>query len=49
MRQFHKPNEEKRMVAILKPSEYEDWLSTDTSNAFEFIKSIKASELEVAL
>jgi len=28
LRRFHRPNEEKRAVAILRPEHYDDWLSS---------------------
>lgn len=30
MKQFHKPTDEKRMVAILEPARYSDWLAAKT-------------------
>jgi putative SOS response-associated peptidase YedK len=38
MRQFHKPGEEKRMVAILDPKDYAAWLSCPVAEAAGFLK-----------
>jgi putative SOS response-associated peptidase YedK len=32
-RRVHKPGEEKRMIAILDPGDYDTWLSCDDSEA----------------
>lgn len=37
-KRFHKPGEEKRMVAILDPSEYGAWLSCPVDEAMPFLK-----------
>lgn len=33
MKQFHKPGDEKRTPVILRPDQFEAWLSADTTNA----------------
>ena len=38
MQQFHRPNEEKRMVVILDPGDYGDWLSCPVADAPQFFK-----------
>ncbi len=38
MKRFHAPNEEKRMVVILDPSEYDAWLSCPVNEAPNFFK-----------
>ncbi len=41
MRQFHKPGEEKRMVVILDPEDYAEWLTCPVTEADKFIKQWK--------
>ena len=38
MNRFHAPGDEKRMVVILDPSEYSDWLSCPVGEAKRFFK-----------
>lgn len=38
MQRFHKPEEEKRMVVILEPSEYDDWLSCPVADAPKYFR-----------
>lgn len=38
MKRFHKPSEEKRMVVILDPSEYLEWLTCSVDDASRFFK-----------
>jgi putative SOS response-associated peptidase YedK len=38
MRRFHKPEDEKRMVVILHPSDYAEWLSCPVAEAPKFFK-----------
>lgn len=38
MKRFHKAEDEKRMVVILDPSEYETWLSCPVARAPGFFK-----------
>lgn len=38
MRRFHKPEDEKRMVAILDPAEYDPWLRCRPSDAPVFLR-----------
>ena len=45
MQQFHKPADEKRMVAILPESAYADWLATSADQAMNFIRPYPASQL----
>lgn len=37
MRQFHKPGEEKRMVVILDPKNYAEWLTCPLSEADKYM------------
>ena len=48
MRNYHKPNDEKRMVVILPDDTYEDWLSADLSEAMNFMRQIPAERLIAA-
>lgn len=38
MKRFHKPGEEKRMVVILRPEEYDDWLACPVADASRFFE-----------
>lgn len=38
MRRFHKPGEEKRMVVILDPDNYAEWLSCPVPEAHKFLR-----------
>ena len=45
MSRFHKPDDEKRMIVILDPSQYSDWLTTPLKDAREFLKQYPADQL----
>jgi putative SOS response-associated peptidase YedK len=46
MRRFHKPGDEKRSVVIVRPHEYEDWLSCrSTDEARSFLQLYPADEM----
>jgi putative SOS response-associated peptidase YedK len=45
MRRFHKPGEEKRMVAVIEPDRYQDWLHASLDTAPGFLQPIAADEL----
>jgi putative SOS response-associated peptidase YedK len=46
MRRFHKPGDEKRSVAIIRPREYADWLSCrSTDEARSFLQLYPADEM----
>lgn len=38
MNQFHKPTDEKRMMVILPPERYDDWLKTSAKDSGEFLR-----------
>ena len=38
LKRFHKPEDEKRMVVILQPSDYADWLSCPVAEAKRFFR-----------
>jgi len=47
MRRFHKPDAEKRSVVIIRPNEYEDWLSCrSTDEARSFLQLYSADEMD---
>ena len=46
MRLFHKPTDEKRMVVILPPERYQDWLEAPAEHSMEFIRSCPAESLK---
>lgn len=45
MRRFHKPDDEKRMVVVIAPDRYQDWLHASAENAADFFQPIAAEEL----
>jgi len=47
MRLFHKPTDEKRMVVILPPARYQDWLEAPVDHSMEFMRPFPADALEV--
>jgi putative SOS response-associated peptidase YedK len=48
MRMFHKPVDEKRMVVILQPERYQDWLRARSDHSMVFTRPM-AAELLVAV
>jgi putative SOS response-associated peptidase YedK len=45
MRRMHKPGHEKRMLALLDPAEYEEWLEGPPGGAFELIRACPPERL----
>ena len=45
MQHFHKPTDEKRMVVILAPAAYQDWLTASPSEALGFMQPCPADQL----
>ena len=45
MRQFHKPSDEKRMVVILPPERYTDWLNARPDQSRDFFQQFPAEAL----
>ena len=45
MQQFHKPGEEKRMVVILSPQRYQDWLAAAPAESLDFLRAWPAERL----
>jgi putative SOS response-associated peptidase YedK len=45
MQRFHKPEDEKRMVVILRPDEYESWLHAPSEQVTSFLTQFPAEEL----
>ncbi|MBB4867168.1 putative SOS response-associated peptidase YedK [Pseudomonas nitritireducens] len=45
MRNYHRPDDEKRMVVILKDSDYHSWLTATPQSAREFFTQFPASDL----
>jgi putative SOS response-associated peptidase YedK len=48
MRRFHKPDEEKRMVVILRPEQYDAWLHCPPDDATNFFHDIPTDQLTAA-
>ena len=42
---FHKPTDEKRMVVILEPEQFEDWLQAPATRSMEFLQPFPAEGL----
>lgn len=47
MANFHKPNDEKRMVVILPEDQYEDWLTAPVNQTRAFLQRYPAEKLTV--
>ncbi|MDD2714051.1 MAG: SOS response-associated peptidase [Simplicispira sp.] len=45
MNLFHKPTDEKRMVVILPPAQFDDWLAAPAHRSMEFLQPYPAAEL----
>jgi len=45
MQQFHKPGEEKRMIVILPPDRYDDWLQAGPKESGNFLQPYPAEAL----
>lgn len=45
MRQFHKPDDEKRMVVILDEVAYDAWLAAPAAESREFLRPFPAENL----
>lgn len=45
MQQFHEPNKEKRMVVLLHPDQYDDWLTCPVEEAPDFFNRYPAEQL----
>jgi putative SOS response-associated peptidase YedK len=49
MRNYHKPQDEKRMVVILPRGLYGDWLNADAGDSMAFMRQYPADRLGVAM
>ena len=49
MKLFHKPTDEKRMVVILQPERYQDWLEVSAEHSKEFMRAYPAESLQASL
>jgi len=49
MRNYHKPEDEKRMVVILQEDEYDDWLKATPADARDFLRQFPAEMMEVSI
>lgn len=47
MKVFHKPSDEKRMVVILPPKRYQDWLQAPAEHSMEFMRPCAGDALVV--
>ena len=45
MNRFHRPGDEKRMVVILDPADYDGWLNASDQASWQFIKQFPAERL----
>lgn len=45
MRRFHRPADEKRMVALLRPDQYHDWLAAGSADLSPFLQPWPADQL----
>ncbi len=46
MKHFHKPSEEKRMVVVLPPGQYQDWLQAGPQDSMDFLRPFPAEALQ---
>jgi putative SOS response-associated peptidase YedK len=46
MRLFHKPTDEKRMVVVLPPERYQDWLQAPAEHSMDFMRLCTADLLQ---
>lgn len=46
MRHLHKPQDEKRMIVILPPQRYDDWLHAGARDSLDFLQAWPAEELQ---
>ena len=44
--QFHKPQDEKRMVVILAEDQYDEWLQAPAGKSMDFMRQYPAFELQ---
>jgi putative SOS response-associated peptidase YedK len=49
MENFHKPTDEKRMVVILPPERYQDWLEAPVERSMEFMLAYPAASLTTSV
>lgn len=49
MKRFHKPTDEKRMVVILPPGRFQDWLEAPVEHSMEFMRPYPAEALQANL
>ncbi len=49
MRNYHKPQDEKRMVVILPKGLYGDWLKAPAGDSMEFMRPYPADRMAVAM
>lgn len=47
MNLFHKPTDEKRMVVVLEPEQFDDWLQAPAARSMEFLQPFPADGLRV--
>ncbi|MGV1043725.1 hypothetical protein [Limnohabitans sp.] len=45
MRNFHKPQDEKRMIVIVPPERYDDWLQAGAGESGEFLRAWPAEQM----
>ena len=49
MNHFHKPTDEKRMIVILPPERYLDWLAAPADRSMEFLEPCPAEALQATV
>jgi putative SOS response-associated peptidase YedK len=49
MENFHKPTDEKRMVVILPPERYQDWLEVPVERSMELMLAYPAGSLQTSV
>jgi len=46
VKNFHKPQDEKRMVVILREDQYDEWLGASAGRSGDFMRPFAAQHLE---
>ena len=49
LQQYHKPADEKRMVVVLPPDRYQDWLEAKPEQSMKFMQMFPADRLKSAV
>ena len=48
MKNYHRPEDEKRMIVVLREEDYDAWLAAPAERSMEFMRQCAASDLVVS-